>query len=110
MKELLLRFLAWLLAGVLRFKESRFAQNKVGLSVAAKVSGMLGAIIVLIAGIYMTPIIAHEVDNVIFQNASGWNFTGHSGAEALMGLIPFVWIAALLILVVSILFAIAKSD
>ena len=88
----------------------KFRDSKSGFSVAAKVSAMLGAIIVLIAGIYMTPIIAHEVDSVIFDNASDWNFTGHSGAEALMGLIPFVWIAALLILVVSILFAISKSD
>jgi len=109
MKELLLKFLAWLLAGVLRFKESRFAQNRVGAAIAAKISGMMGAIIILIAGIYMTPIIAHEVDYVIFQNASDWNFTGASGASALMGLIPFVWVASLVILVVAILFAIAKA-
>jgi len=106
LKELVV---ALLLAVMLRLKESRFAQSRIGVAVAAKISGMLGAIIVLIAGIYMTPIIAHEVDNVIFQNASDWNFTGHSGAEALMGLIPFVWIAALVILVVAILFALAKS-
>lgn len=70
---------------------------------------MLGIIVIVIAGLYMTPIIANEVDTIIFQNASDWNFTGHSGAESLLGLVPFVWVAGLLVLAVAGIFAMAKS-
>lgn len=88
----------------------RLFKDKKGLSAASKVMGMIGVLVAVIAGLYMTPTIAYEVDYIIFQNASAWNFTGHAGAESLLGLIPFVWVAGLLIFAVVAIFTIAKSS
>lgn len=87
----------------------KFLEDTGAIAVGAKVAGMLGVIVVLVAGLFMTPIIAYEVDYIIFQNASDWNFTAASGAEALLGLIPFVWVAGLLIMAVASIFVISKS-
>lgn len=35
---------------------------------------------------------------VVLAGAETWNFTGHEGAEALLGLIPFAWIAGIAIM------------
>lgn len=75
----------------------RFIKNKKGVSIAAAIAAFIAAVIIIIAGVNLIPIVAHEVDSVIFLNASDWNFTGHSGAEAILGLIPFVFIAGILI-------------
>lgn len=78
--------------------------------IVTAVGAFIAAVIIIIAGVHMTPIVATEVDTVIFQNSSDWNFTGASGAAALMGLIPFVFIAGLLIAAVAIVFAWAKKS
>ena len=39
----------------------------------------------------------------------GWDFTGHEGAEAMLGLVPFVWVAGILISSTVGMFALAKG-
>lgn len=75
----------------------RFIKNEKGVSIAAAIAAFIAAVIIIIAGVNLIPIVAHEVDQVIFLNSSSWNFTGHAGAEAILGLIPFVFIAGILI-------------
>jgi len=38
-----------------------------------------------------------------------WNFTGATGAESILGLVPFVWIASVLIACAVGMFALAKA-
>ena len=71
-------------------------------SAETAIAAFITATIVIIAGIYLIPVIAHEVDSVIFNNSSDWNFTGHAGAAAIMGLIPFIFIAGILIAAVGL--------
>lgn len=87
-----------------------FKENKRGVSTVVAVGAFIAAVIIIIAGVNMVPIVAYEVDYVIFQNSSDWNFTGHSGAEAMMGLIPFVFIAGLLLAAVGVALAWAKKS
>lgn len=88
----------------------KFRKNVKAVGATGAVTAFIAAVIIIIAGVYMVPVIAHEVDNVIYQNSSAWNFTGASGAASLMGLIPFVFIAALLVAVVAITFAFASKS
>jgi len=88
----------------------RLLKDKRG-SATVAVGAFIVAVIIIIAGVNLVPIVANEVDSVIFLNSSNWNFTGASGAVAMMGLIPFVFIAGLLLAAVGITLAWArKSD
>lgn len=62
--------------------------------VSAKILGAIGIVIVTITLLALTPTI---VDQVAGLNTDAWDFTGHEGAEAMLGLVPFVWIASILI-------------
>lgn len=103
----LIDLLMWFMALIV---PRRFIKNRRAISTAAVVGAFIAAVIIIIAGVNMVPIIADEVDSVIFLNASGWNFTGSSGAEAMLGLIPFVFICGLLLAAVGITLTWAKKS
>lgn len=71
-----------------------------------KVIGAVGIVIVTVVLLYMTPVI---VDAVADINTTAWDFTGHEGAEALLGLVPFIWVAGVLISAAVGMFTLAKA-
>lgn len=76
------------------------------MDVSGKILGAIGIVIVTICLLALTPTI---VDTVQDMNITGWTFTGHEGAEAMLGLVPFVWIAGILISSTVGMFMLAKS-
>jgi len=76
------------------------------MDVTGKIIGGISIVITMIFFIAMTPSV------VTYANitTSGWTFTGHAGAATLLGLVPFVWIAMILIAGVVGMFALAKTD
>ena len=68
----------------------------------------IALIIIMIAMLAMTPIIIEQIETAT-ATADTWNFTGADGAESLMGLVPFVWIAGIVLLAVVGCFLIARS-
>jgi len=77
------------------------------MDISKAVSGAIALIVIVIALFSMvTTIIDQEED--VTADAANWNFTGASGAESLLGLTPFVWIAAILLVVVAGAFAISN--
>jgi hypothetical protein len=62
----------------------------------------------MIAMLAMTPIVIDQIESAT-ENADDWNFTGADGAESLLGLVPFVWIAGIVLLAVVGCFLIARS-
>lgn len=85
------------------------------MEVTNKVVGAIGIVIVVVVLLSMTSVVIDQVMAIMYgttasgQNASAWNFTGHSGAESVLGLVPFVWIASILIAAAVGMFALAKS-
>jgi len=70
-----------------------------------KIIGAVGIVVITIVLLSMTPVV---VDQVQAMNTTGWTFTGYQGAIALLGLVPFVWVAAILISAAVGMFALAK--
>lgn len=68
----------------------------------------IALIIIVIALIAMTPIVIDQIETATAE-ADTWNFTGADGAESLLGLVPFVWIAAIVLVTVVGCFLIARS-
>lgn len=64
----------------------------------ARIAG--GTIALVISIVLIVNTINTVVDGVQDVNTTGWTFTGYEGAESLMGLIPFSYIAGALILAV----------
>ena len=75
-------------------------------NVSEKVIGAVGIVIITVVLLAMTPTVVNAVQDM---NITGWNFTGHEGASQLLGLVPFVWIAGVLISSAVGMFALAKS-
>lgn len=75
---------------------------------SSKIVAVVGLVVVFIMWLYITPIVAHEIDYIIFHNASTWNFTAHEGAEAILGLSGFIWIIGGVLLLVGGVFSIMK--
>jgi hypothetical protein len=73
-----------------------------------KIIGAIAIVVVVIVLLSMTPIVIEQVEDAT-ADASDWNFTGASGAESILGLVPFVWIASILIAAAVGMFALAKS-
>jgi len=73
---------------------------------AGKIIGVIGIVILMIFFLAMTPTVINQVGNV---STAGWTFTGHAGAATLLGLVPFVWVAMILIAGVVGMFALAKE-
>ena len=71
-----------------------------------KIIGGIGIVILTIFFLAMTPTV---VDQVSSLNTSAWNFTGYAGAISLLGLVPFVWVAMILVAAVVGMFALAKG-
>jgi len=78
------------------------------MEIEGKVIGAIGIVVIVIVLLSMTPIIIEQVESTI-TDADTWNFTGATGAESILGLVPFVWIASILIAAAVGMFAIAKS-
>ncbi len=76
--------------------------------VLGAVGGAIALILIVIALFSMTPtIIAQEED--VTADSDTWNFTGADGAENLLGLSPFIWIAAIVLVIVAGSFLLVKS-
>lgn len=75
---------------------------KIGEAIGLAVSVVAITVILL----YMTPVV---VDAVAAINTTGWTFTGYQGAIAILGLVPFLWIAGVLSFAGVSFFLIAKS-
>jgi hypothetical protein len=74
--------------------------------VAEKIIGAVGIVVVVITLLALTPTIVDQVQNM---NTTGWTFTGHEGAGALLGLVPFIWVASILVAGAVGMFAMAKK-
>lgn len=79
------------------------------LGVDNQVKATIGLIIIIVTLLAMGPVIV-EQEELATVDADTWNFTGAEGAEALVGLSPFVYYGAVLLVVVAGAFAISKVD
>lgn len=70
-----------------------------------KIIGAVGIVVITIVLLAMTPTVVEAVQDL---NTTGWTFTGHEGAEQLIGLVPFVWVAGILIASAVGMFQLAK--
>ena len=71
-------------------------------------AGGLALIIIVVMMLAMSPVIVAQEETAT-ADADDWNFTGAEGAESLVGLIPFIWYAAIVLLVVAGSFLLAKG-
>lgn len=78
------------------------------MNISAKIIGAIAIVVVIIVLLAMTPTVIEQVEDSI-ADADDWNFTGHSGAESILGLVPFVWIASVLIAAAVGMFALSKA-
>lgn len=76
------------------------------MNVSGKVIGAVSIVVIVIVLLAMTPTV---VDQVAAMNTAAWNFTGHDGAISLLGLVPFVWVASILVAAAVGMFALAKG-
>jgi len=72
-----------------------------GGTVSVTVSEWVKLVIGIIVGIVMIPIIEFEIRST---NTTAWNFTGSTGAITLFRLIPFIFIAGVIIWFIGKLF------
>lgn len=77
--------------------------------VSGKIVGAIGIVVVVIVLLAMTPVIVEQVETAV-ADASNWNFTGAEGAESILGLVPFVWIASILIAAAVGMFALSRQS
>jgi len=68
------------------------------MEITARIKGAVGLIVVLILYLGLVPTVVDQTQNV---NTTGWSFTGYAGAIILLGVIPFIFIASILLLVIS---------
>ena len=76
------------------------------MDISKAVAGAIALIVIMIALFSLTTTIIDQEEEIT-ADASTWNFTGSTGAESLLGLVPFVWIAAILLIVVVGAFTLA---
>lgn len=76
--------------------------------IETKIIGAIGIVVIVIVLLAMTPVVIEQVESTV-TDADTWNFTGASGAESILGLVPFVWIASILIAAAVGMFALAKA-
>jgi len=74
--------------------------------ISAKIIGAIGIVVITVTLLALTPTI---VDQVQSMNTSNWTFTGAEGAKMLLGLVPFIWVASILVCASVGMFALAKS-
>jgi hypothetical protein len=68
----------------------------------------IGLIVVAIAMLSTIGIVIQQVELASYGSAT-WNFTGAAGAKSLLGLIPFAWIAGIVVLCVVGAFELARG-
>lgn len=76
--------------------------------VGAKIQLGIALIVIAIAMLATIGIVVDQVDTVLAE-AVNWTFTGHEGAEAILGLAPFGWIAGIGLFVIVGGFMLAKG-
>jgi uncharacterized PurR-regulated membrane protein YhhQ (DUF165 family) len=82
------------------------------MDVSEKVLGAVGVVVVVIVLLSMTPTVVAQVQDQIRiaeEPLTEWNFTGAEGAIALLGLVPFIWVASILACGAVGMFALAKG-
>jgi len=82
------------------------------LNIQAKVVGAIGIVIVVITLLALTGTVVEQVASQLIEaeaTATEWNFTGAEGAKAILGLVPFIWVASILVCASVGMFTLAKS-
>lgn len=79
------------------------------MNVSSKIIGAIGIVVIVIVLLSMTSVVIDQVESAV-TDADTWNFTGASGAESILGLVPFVWIASILIAAAVGMFSLAKGS
>jgi hypothetical protein len=83
------------------------------MEIKESITAAIAVIIVTIVLLALTPTIVSQVDRVttdaVAAGAGKWNFTGASGAISMLGLVPFVWVAAVLLAAVAGMWQIVKQ-
>jgi hypothetical protein len=77
------------------------------MEIGNKIKGAIAIVVVTVVLLYMTPVIVDAVDAI---NTTGWDFTGYEGAIAILGLVPFLWVAGVLAFAAAAMFVLAKSE
>jgi len=72
------------------------------------VTAGIAMIVIMIALLSTLPIIIDQVETST-ADAATWNFTGAEGAESLLGLLPFAWIAGIVVFGIAGAFMLAKG-
>ena len=84
------------------------------------ITAAVAIIVVTIVLLAMTPTIVAQVERVQIDGAPAglnisnnyntrWNFTGAQGAYSIVGLVPFIWVAAVLLAAVAGMWSIIKK-
>jgi hypothetical protein len=83
------------------------------MDISKKMGLAIGIVVITIFLLALTPTIVSQVDVIVtagnLAGATKWNFTGAAGALTIMGLIPFVWVAAVLMCAIVGMWSIAKG-
>ena len=76
------------------------------MNVSGKITSAIGLVILIIFLLALTPTVVDQVQGILYKAASGtitgttnqkWNFTGNAGAQTILGLLPFAWVAGVLL-------------
>jgi len=76
-------------------------------NISSKIIGAVGIVVITITLLALTPTVVDQVQNM---NTSNWTFTGAEGAKQLLGLVPFIWVASILVGAVVGMFVLAKGS
>ena len=76
--------------------------------ISSKIYAGIALIVIAIAMLATIGIVVDQVDSASAE-AVNWTFTGHEGAEALLGLAPFGWIAGIALMIIVGGLSIAKG-
>jgi len=82
------------------------------MDVSDKVIGAVGVVVIVIVLLSMTPTVVSQVQTTLAAAEAApteWNFTGSDGAIALLGLVPFIWVASVLVCGAVGMFALARG-
>lgn len=78
--------------------------------ILSAVTGAIALIIIVVCLFAMSQTIVDQEYGVRAEAIAGnWNFTGWAGAQSLVGLSPFVWFAAILLVIVGGAFALVHK-
>jgi heme/copper-type cytochrome/quinol oxidase subunit 2 len=72
-------------------------EEKKTVKISNTIVAAISLIVIMIAMLATIGIVVDQVESAVAE-AVNWTFTGHEGAEALLGLIPFAWIAGIAVM------------